>query len=428
MPCARGSDAVAVSGNVIAIIPGTPSTPSIDCIVTSHRIPVGSEFNRKPEVTQELAFPNDVFLVDSTIRSLQSTSSGSGHTVDDLVEIGVALDRVGVRELIVNVTWRDGLEAIEGLKSRGVECAIVGTFGAGRANWRTLTSDAVRAGADQICFESAESVDAFRTVVDFSRNLGAEVSHGFAEDHTYDEIVALSQAAAELGCPSLSFHDSYFRFAITPEAMKAFIRSILRDVPDAPPLYVHLSNFFGHATMTAVAGLAAGASAVDVCANATGHHCGHTSLAEVALVLEYMYGVKTGIALDRLRELALLLEERTGVPTPIMRPLVGEYAFSGDGSTWAAGALLPSGKRLHSTFPFDPAAVGSAERIVWSDRTLTDNAIAAKLTSMGLDPERGTLANIRSRVREQIVARQYPCWLTDDEFAALLRSLVVTAA
>ena len=389
--------------------------------------PVGSEFNRKVEVTQNLAFPDDVFLVDSTIRSLQSTWSGSRHTLDDLVEIGVALDGIGVRELIVNVTWRDGLEVIEGLKNRDIDTTVVATFGAGRDDWRVSTQDAVSAGADQICFESAPSEDGLREAVSIAHDLGVEASHAFAEDHTYDEVVRLCQTGVEVGCRSQSFHDSFFRFAIGPEAIKAFVRSILRDVVDAPPLYVHLSNFFGHATMTGVAALTAGASAVDVCANSTGHHCGHTSLSEVALVLEGIYGVRTGIALERLRDLAVLVEERTGVPTPIMRPIVGEYAFAGDGASWAAAERLPVEKRMHATFPFAPEVVGAEERIIWGDRTLTVDAIAAKLASLNIELSEESLALVTTRLREHVEATtDYPHWLTDDQFVVLLRALART--
>ncbi len=64
--------------------------------------------------------------------------------------------------------------------------------------------------------------------------------------------------------------------------MKVFIRRIRTEVPDHPPLYVHLSNFYGQATVIAVAAITAGVTAVDVCLNQSGHHCGHISLAEVS--------------------------------------------------------------------------------------------------------------------------------------------------
>jgi hypothetical protein len=78
----------------------------------------GSEFNHLPEVRARSEFAADVFVVDSTIRSLQSGVSGSLHSADDLVEIGMSLDRLGVRELIVNVSWRDGPEVIAELARR----------------------------------------------------------------------------------------------------------------------------------------------------------------------------------------------------------------------------------------------------------------------------------------------------------------------
>ena len=189
-----------------------------------------------------------------------------------------------MRELIVNVTWRDGLKVIEGLKARGVGTTVSPPSAPGARTGATGRPSRCAPARTRCASSRAESNEALREAVGFAHELGVEASHAFAEDHTYDEVVSLCRTGVSVGCPSLSFHDSYFRFAIGPEAMKAYVRSILRDVPDAPPLYVHLSNFFGHATMTAAAALTAGASAVDVCANATGHHCGHTSLSEVALV------------------------------------------------------------------------------------------------------------------------------------------------
>ena len=51
--------------------------------------PIGAKYNK--EVLAEMSFPRSVFLVDSTIRSLQSGVSGSTHTREDLIEIGAAI-------------------------------------------------------------------------------------------------------------------------------------------------------------------------------------------------------------------------------------------------------------------------------------------------------------------------------------------------
>src|SRR5262249_29826915 len=110
------------------------------------------EFNSASEVREALHFPPDVFIVDSTIRSLQSSVSGSRHTARDLIEIGKALDDFGVRELIINLSWKDGLAVCEGLAGQGLRAKIVGTFRARHPHAAEWARQGVAAGADEICF------------------------------------------------------------------------------------------------------------------------------------------------------------------------------------------------------------------------------------------------------------------------------------
>lgn len=383
-----------------------------------------SEYNKAPAVVQSLAFPEEVFIVDSTIRSLQSGISGGCHTAQDLVEIGVQLDQLGVRELIVNLSWKDGLEVCEGLAQEGLTSTLVGTFRARHPSWREWAMDGIQAGVDEICFESAPDAEYLEDAADLVRSHGKTVSHGFAEIYSYEDVVRLCRAGARCGCRSQSFHDSFFRFGITPEAMRFFIQSVREDVSDCPPLYVHLSNFYGHATMTAVAALSAGASAADVCMNAIGHHCGHTSLSEVVMVLEGLYGVDTGIQLERLRDVSLLVREKSGVPVPPTKPVVGDHAFLTDGAYWAAEADVPYEDRVHAKFPFPPALVGAREEVVWSEKTVTEDSILARISALGLGNRREHVAQILARLTEVLeVNRTHPDWMSDAEFETLCRSV-----
>src|SRR5689334_14677336 len=126
----------------------------------------GSEFNMAPEVCQGLEFSPDVYIVDSTIRSLQSGISGSRHTARDLVEIGIALDDLGVRELIVNLSWKDGLTVCEGLAAAGLRATVVGTFRARHPSAERWTQDGLGAGAQEICFESCWNGEHLRRLAD----------------------------------------------------------------------------------------------------------------------------------------------------------------------------------------------------------------------------------------------------------------------
>lgn len=386
------------------------------------------EFNTHPEVRADLAFAPDLYIVDSTIRSLQSGVSGSCHTARDLVDIGVALDDLGVRELIVNLSWRDGMAVCEGLAERGVDAKIVGTFRARHPMAVEWARRGIASGADEICFESAQDVEQLQRLASPVLDAGKQVSHGFAEAYDYDEVLALCRAGNALEVQSQSFHDSYFRFALTPEAAKAFYRALRRDVPDAPPLYVHLSNFYGNATMTAVAALTAGASAPDVCMNGIGHHCGHISLAEITMVLEALYDVRTGIRLDKLVQVSRLVRDRSAVPIALPDPLIGDYGFMIDGAYWAAEASVPYEERIHAKFPIPPGTVGNVEQVIWASGTITAASVRAKLGVMGMDDAVQT-DDVVERIIEglEVTLRQrsrYPSWLSDNEFEQMCRDVV----
>lgn len=383
----------------------------------------GLGFPVDPEIVRTLEFPSDVYIVDSTIRSLQSGISGSQHTAKDLIDIGVALDGLGVRELIVNLSWKDGLTVCEGLAAAGLQSRIVGTFRARHPLAERWTLEGLAAGADEICFESCLDGDHLWRLADPVLARGKRVSHAFAEGYDSPEILELCRRGVALGVSSQSFHDSFFRFGLTPEAAKHFYRSVRNLVSGCPPLYVHLSNFYGNATMTAVAAMTAGASAADVCMNGIGHHCGHISLVEIVMVLEVLYGLRTGIKLDRLRDVSLVVRERTGIPMPLPSPVVGDYAFILDGAYWAAEAHLPYAERIHAKFPIPPDQVGNIERVIWSDGTVTTESIEAKLRAMGTPPEHlgdGLIADIIADLQIALEHRaEYPKWLSDAQFEQL---------
>jgi isopropylmalate/homocitrate/citramalate synthase len=231
-------------------------------------------------------------------------------------------------------------------------------------------------------------------------------------------VIALCRRAGELGYRSLSFTDTFFRFGITPEGLTHLIRAVRTAVPESPPLYIHLSNLYGNATMTAVAALAAGATAPDVSMNGIGHHGGHTFM-----VLEALYGIRTGIRLDRLREVALLVSGKTGIPLPPTSPLMGAHAFVVDGPTWVAEGKR-AGTTGHGAFPFDPIAIGNLTQVVWSERTMTPDAVRGRLAASGLPTGERVIAAVIGGARGALHARtDYPHWLADAEFEALCREV-----
>ncbi len=142
------------------------------------------------------------------------------------------------------------------------------------------------------------------------------------------------------------------------------------------------------------------------------------------MVLEDLYGISTGIDLELLTDTARIVDECSGVPLPLTQPVIGRYAFMGDGAYWAAEAHLANEERVHARFPFAPDIVGARERIVWSDRTATPESIAAKLQTLGLATDDGTTTTILDKLRAILETKpDYPAWLDDDEFAGVAQQV-----
>jgi isopropylmalate/homocitrate/citramalate synthase len=135
-----------------------------------------------------------------------------------------------------------------------------------------------------------------------------------------------------------------------------------------------------------------------------------------------------GIDVKRLHDVSVLLRERTGVPILAWQPLVGDFAFMGDAAYWAAEASVPFAERVHATFPIDPAIVGAEERVVWNDRTLTTDAVAQKVSSLGLPTQsEASLTKIIDDLRVRLASLDgFPGWLTDEEFVLFLRASLTT--
>ena len=97
--------------------------------------------------------------------------------------------------------------------------------------------------------------------------------------------------------------------------------------------------------------------------NAYGDGAGHVSLAETVYCLEYLYGIDTGVRVDRLRPAAVLIADLMRQKLPKMAPLVGDNAF----------VLIADKHHSFPEYPFlfcpiDPGLVGNRARPGFGER------------------------------------------------------------
>ena len=128
-------------------------------------------------------------------------------------------------------------------------------------------------------------------------------------------------------------------------------------IPGIPDQWFISANAFIFALFAA---LKAGAYCAHVSVNCLGERAGNVDLAEVAVTLELLYGVKMGIKLNKLAETAQLLEKLSGYAISLTKPVVGQRIFTRE----SGGVVQQLVQSPPSVEPYDPSVVGLERAIV----------------------------------------------------------------
>jgi 2-isopropylmalate synthase len=293
------------------------------------------------------------------------------------------------------VTWQEG--RVERALELGVKNVMV-WYRIGEVWQQVVSKNSREALMDQMLAE-----------IRAARAAGARVNLFMPElsRASLEHILTACQAAESEGATSATVVDSQ------GVARPAAITYLVKQIKKATRLEVevHCHNDFGLAVANVLAAYEGGADALHVTVNGVGYRSGNASLEEVAMALEILYGVDTGLRLELLPELSRLVEEITGIPNGHLKPVVGRGAFAYEqwGST---AAFLAAGKRQYA-FPFEPELIGRSPRLAigkWSDA----GAVIQKLAEYGLSGTPEQVSRILLRGQRAGVAHHRP--LKDDEF------------
>ena len=128
------------------------------------------------------------------------------------------------------------------------------------------------------------------------------------------------KAMADAGADGVYVVDS--RGNSTPLATRVFISRIRKAVGEKCDVYIQHHNDLGVATANAMAAAEGGANWIDASVIGIGDRGGCVALEEAAALFE-MYGIDTGIKLDRLYELCRYVQDAYGIALPPWKPIVG---------------------------------------------------------------------------------------------------------
>ena len=199
----------------------------------------------------------------------------------------------------------------------------------------------------------------------------------------------------------------------TPEAAAYLVERVSGWVD--VPVHWHGHNDFGLATAAAVAAVQAGASWIHGTINGMGERAGNANLGEVALALGALYGIRTNLRFERLRDVSARVRELAGYELEPWKPVVGETLFRRE-----SGAVASQFHDPQSIEPYAADIVGADRSLVLGKKSGLDS-IRIKCAELGLDVPEEQQAELLARVKQ--LGSEKRGLVTDEEFRQLAKTL-----
>lgn len=161
------------------------------------------------------------------------------------------------------------------------------------------------------------------------------------------------------------------------------------------PVSIHCHNDFGLATANTVAAFRAGAAQAHVTVNGIGERSGNAALEEVAVQLEHLYGIHTGIRTENLYQVSRLVSRLTNIPVAPNKALVGGNSFTHEAGIHVHDLV----KNTASYEPISPEFIGRTRRVVLGKHAGA-SSIELALKELKLDANPAQKQEIFKRVKE----------------------------
>lgn len=368
----------------------------------------------------------DVFLADTTLRDGEQ-APGVAFVAEEKRSIASLLDAAGLPELEVGTPamGRDEREVIQSLVEMKLAARLM--------TWNRAREDDVEAslasgvGAVDLSIpvsdlhitrklrrDRAWVRERLLRTIAYAKGKNLYVCAGLEDASRADEAFLLDLAgdAAREGCDRIRFCDT--AGLLDPFCTFDRIRRLAGAVDI--PVEIHAHNDLGLAAANALAGVRAGAAFVSVTVNGLGERAGNAPLAEVAMGIEQVLGLSTGVEKLSLVELSDWAARASGRPVPVNQPVVGEMIFTHESGLHVDGVL----KDPETYQPFDPAIVGRQHHLVIGKHSGT-HALEYALRRLGLDPSREVLSLLLPLVRRK--ANAVKGSLTPDDLWVLWRDV-----
>jgi isopropylmalate/homocitrate/citramalate synthase len=366
-----------------------------------------------------------VGLYDTTLRDGEQTV-GVVLSPEDKLEIARALDALGIGRIEAGFprVSEDDRRAIELIRDAGLRAEVWGFSRAVPADVEALvelglTATVIESPISDLKLEALgvareTMLERIRAAVAFAAERDITVAY-FGVDSTRADPAFYEQAyktAVEAGAREVVVVDTLG--IATPEAVAALVGQTIQWLGTDTPVHFHGHNDFGLATAAAVAAVQAGARWIQGTINGMGERAGNANLLEVALALDALYGIETGLRLERAREVSTRVCELSGYTLEPWKPVVGETLFRRE-----SGAVASQFHDPPSIEPYS-AEVVAAERAVVLGKKSGLDSIRIRAAALGLELDEAGERELLAAVKR--LGAEKRGLVTDEEFLELAQS------
>ncbi len=349
------------------------------------------------------SLPERILFWDETLRDGEQMP-GVHFTPEEKLRIARLMDEVGIPIMDVGmpVVSKEEARAVRAIAREGLKATVLTAARAVQGDIDT----SIEAEVDEVsifigCSDlhlkhklkmtREQVLQKAPEMVEYARAHGLRVS--FVTEDTVradiDYAIELYNACIEAGAHRAVVCDTVG--VMTPTAMRWFIGECkLRFKP--VQLSVHCHNDFGMGVANTLAAVEAGVEVPHTTINGIGERAGNAPFEETVVALEALYRHPTGIKLDRLPELSALVEELSGVPVAVNKPIVGPNAFRHESGIHTDGIL----KHTLTYEPIQPEMVGGHRSFVFGKHTGAA-AVRDRLRAQGITlPDERVMAIVQA--------------------------------
>jgi isopropylmalate/homocitrate/citramalate synthase len=366
-------------------------------------------------VSKPVTRPGRILIKDETLRSGANTP-GVKATIEKKLQIAEALEAMGVREVEAGYPGiAEHCQFMRALKEMGSKLRLGAHTRIWVSNFKEEIDRAIDSGADVINFVGGADplqgqalhpeilgdpfLDHARKAISYAKSKGVLVAFGSADPGPLRCFHNWLLAASEAGAERLYIYDG--RGWFLPETIEFLVRYARDLLGERKEIAVHCHDDFGLATANSLAAIRAGADLVDVTVLSTGHRCGNAAFEQVVPALEALYGISTGIDLQKITALCSVVAEAYEIQVPPNAPVAGENMYKYGGLH--IRALLEGSWYLWESLRAE--TVGKKRILFFGPTALqrgSTGPVGLKMVKMGIEPDESLIDRVIGRLEKKM--------------------------